>query len=322
MRQSLLRIKKQESINKRIKSKLKKTMRKQSKYIENAQIFSNEEIVRDAEHTDHFIMELIAPQISKHASPGQFVTVKVQENTTEPLLRIPLGIHDNEIKDTNKKGIKLLYKVVGDATFLLSKKKQGETINVLGPLGNGFCLDEILFEKGQTAIIIAGGHGVAPLYFLAKEIIKQREQDEAFKGNVEVFLGAATKEHVICRGAIGKFCSLGTDTIHVATEDGTQGSKGYIPKVVDRYLKKQTTDHCSRSTIYSCGPKPMLAEVARLADKYNIKAYLSLDAYMACGIGACLGCAVSTREGYKMVCKDGPVFSAEEINWEKELQMD
>jgi dihydroorotate dehydrogenase electron transfer subunit len=265
------------------------------KKIIKTKIISNNKIA-----TDHFVMELESAYLAKNSRPGQFALVKVQENVTDPLLRIPLGVHK-----IRKKSIQLLYKVVGAGTELLSSRKKGETIDVLGPLGNGFDLSPLIKEKDSRAILIAGGHGIAPLYALAEAIKKKTVK-------IDFFTGACAKKHVMCVEELKK---LGTK-IYVATEDGTCGCKGYVTKPLGKYLKKnkQALKH---AVIYACGPRPMLAAVAKEAKKYAISAQVSLDAYMACGIGSCLGCAIETTNGYKLVCKDGPVFDAQEIRWEK-----
>lgn len=263
------------------------------KRIIKAKITSNRKIA-----ADHYVVELFSPWLAKNSSPGQFVTVKVQDKATDPLFRIPLGVHA-----VRKSGIKLLYKVVGTATEILSLKEKGETLSVLGPLGNGFDVSPVFQKKSSRAILVAGGHGVAPLYFLAETLIKKRI-------GVDVFIGACEKKHIVCAK---EFRKLGAKVI-VATEDGTCGCKGYVTAPLGKHLK-QTLDSKHRTTIFACGPRPMAAAVAGLAKKHDLPAQISLDAYMVCGIGACLGCAVETTAGYKLVCKDGPVFDAHQIKW-------
>lgn len=239
-------------------------------------------------------MTLNAPEIAKLSQPGQFITTKIKESGADPLLRIPLGIHR-----VSKKTIRLLYKVVGEGTKLFAAKKKGEEVSILGPLGNGFKLEN------SEAIIVAGGHGVAPLYFLAEELIKKKKK-------VDFFVGAGTKDHILCVKELKK---IGVK-VHIATEDGTQGRKGYVTALIEDYLKR-VTRRVLHATFYACGPKPMLLSVADIAKKWGLSAQISLDAYMACGFGACLGCAVRAKNGYKLVCKDGPVFDAEEIVWDE-----
>jgi len=267
----------------------------------NARIVSNRRIA-----PDHFVMEVKSVWLSRNSSPGQFVAVRARENATDPLLRIPLGVHA-----IRKKGIRLLYKVVGSGTKLLMSKRKGERINILGPLGNGFDLTPVFREKDSRAVIVAGGHGIAPLYELARVVTRGKKK-------VDFFIGAGTKKHVVCSKELRK---LGAK-VHVATEDGSMGHKGYVTDLLKKHLKQvkrygtRVQGYRSRATIYACGPRPMLAALAKNAKRSGVPAQVSLDAYMACGIGACLGCVVRTVDGYRRVCKDGPVFDAREIVWE------
>ncbi|MGB2599173.1 MAG: dihydroorotate dehydrogenase electron transfer subunit [Candidatus Omnitrophota bacterium] len=260
-----------------------------------AKVVSNRKIA-----ADHYVMELDCLYLGANFSPGQFVTVKVQDNATDPLLRIPLGVHA-----LRKGGIKLLYKVVGPATEILRLKKKGEALNVLGPLGNGFDLSVVSREKAFRAILVAGGHGVAPLYSLAEALVKR-------KIKTDIFIGACETKHVVCAK---EFKKLGIK-VTTATEDGSRGCKGHVTDPLEKHLKK-TADNGQSTAIFACGPRPMAAAVAKMAKKYQVPVQVSLDAYMACGTGACLGCAIETVEGYKLVCKDGPVFDARQIKWEK-----
>lgn len=262
-------------------------------------ILSNAKVAKD-----HYVMQLEAPYLAKKSLPGQFVSLKVRNEGTDPLIRIPLGVHSIE-----KKGISVLYKVVGEGTDLLRQRRKGEKIDVLGPLGNGFDLDASLKNKGTRAFLVSGGHGIAPLHALAKEIKKRKVQ-------IDFFAGACSRNELVCLDKIKK---MGVK-VHVATEDGTCGCAGYVTipllRELEKHLNSATCSPCP--VVYACGPRPMLAAVAKEAKKAKIKAQVSVDAYMACGIGACLGCAIRTKEGIKMVCKDGPVFDADSINWKEE----
>lgn len=266
-------------------------MSKHKKKVLVPKIISNDQVA-----PDHYLLELENKWLGKHSKPGQFVNVKVGESSTDPLLRIPLGIHK---RDNN--GISLLYKVVGAGTRLLSKKRKGEELGILGPLGTGFDLSPMKI-KGSRAVLVSGGHGIAPLFFLAEQIIKKNR-------GVTVLIGAATKEHVLCAEALW---DMGAE-VYIATEDGSLGKKGYVTCLLPGQIKA-----CRESTtIYSCGPKPMLAAVSEVAEQYDVPAQVSLDEYMACGIGACLGCAVRTKSGIKLICTDGPVFDSKELIWDK-----
>ncbi len=240
---------------------------------------------------DHFLMQLDSSLLAKNSKAGQFVMVKVQENLTDPLLRIPLSIHSIE-----KDGISLLYKVVGLATKILSSRKQGEKIGLLGPLGNGFNIDP--FEKQKDlAVLVAGGCGVAPLYALAKSLAEKNKE-------IVAFIGATTKRQVLC---VDKFMELGAK-VYVSTNDGSHGDKGNPVELLGRYLDK--SKDLLKMAVYASGPNPMLEAIAKIANRLNVSTQLCLEAYMACGIGACYGCAINTKAGYKLCCKEGPVFDA------------
>ncbi len=246
--------------------------------------------------SDHYLMKVKIKGLPKRAVPGQFVNIKVLDKGTDPLLRIPLGIHA-ATADT----ISLLYKTVGEGTRILSSKGRGESVDILGPLGNGF---DISGSKGKKVFVVAGGHGTAPMYWLVEKLIHQGHK------RIECFLGASSKNHILCKKEIKK---LGAK-VHVATEDGSLGFKGYVTQLVDERLDKISATG-TNGLIFACGPKPMLKALAKDARAIHMPAQVSLDAYMACGIGACRGCAVKTKTGYKLVCSDGPVFEAQEIDW-------
>lgn len=262
--------------------------------IHNARIVANKTCAKD-----HFYMELEVPELAKEAVPGQFVNVQVRAKALNPLLRIPMGIHK-----INKKGISLLYKVVGEGTGLLSDRKKDEEINILGPLGKGFDITFADGEKKEEAILVAGGHGAAPIYALAAALVKKKKP-------ITVLLGARTGGHLVC---VDEFRKTGA-TVRIATEDGSRGHKGYVTEILKEILKKKQGE---RPPVFACGPRPMLAAIAADTKKGGERTQVSLDAYMACGIGACLGCAIRTVDGYKLVCKDGPVFGAAEIDWKME----
>lgn len=242
-----------------------------------------------------FKITLKSNYITSKAKPGQFVNIKVS-NTTDPLLRRPISIH-KIIRESQT--FELLYEVVGKGTVLLSQKTSLETINILGPLGNGFSLTK---RPKETAILVGGGIGIAPLYALAEKITKKTYR------SVHVLIGAKTKSFILCES---DFKNLGAD-VFISTEDGSYGKKGLITQTLDNLIHDLNLKNVD---IFSCGPYPMLKSISEIADKHKSKCQMSFEANMACGIGACKGCAIKTNSGYKMVCKDGPIFDAKEINW-------
>ncbi|MFH0827077.1 MAG: dihydroorotate dehydrogenase electron transfer subunit [Candidatus Omnitrophota bacterium] len=257
---------------------------------------------------NYFHCALEAPRIALKASPGQFVNVRVVDSV-EPLLRRPFGIHR-----VQGKAIEILYEVLGKGTEILSLKKAGEYLDVIGPLGNGFNYELRTPPLNLTAqgggseefILVAGGMGVAPLIFLAEKL--RSAQSSKFKVQSMVLIGAKTKNQILCEK---EFKQLGF-TVLVSTDDGSKGFKGKVTGLLKRQLR--TMDYELR-TIFACGPRPMLKEVVLFSRQKRIPAQVSLEEHMACGMGACLGCVVNTRVGFKRVCKEGPVFKAEEIIW-------
>jgi dihydroorotate dehydrogenase electron transfer subunit len=250
---------------------------------------------------------LAASLLARQAEPGQFVNIKVTDSD-QPLLRRPLSIHR-----ANGKTIEVLYEIVGKATEILSHKKQGEYLDIIGPLGNGFnyklkVMPCSMRDKDRiTKIIVAGGMGVAPLLFLAEKLVVGLRSSAVGK-NI-VLLGARTGSQIICEK---EFIDLGY-SVKIATDDGSKGFKGKVTELLKNFL--EVTEGRQQAIVYACGPRLMLREISRMSNQYRFYSEVSLEEHMACGIGACLGCVVNTTGGYKRVCKEGPVFNADEIIW-------
>lgn len=237
-------------------------------------------------------MRVESAYLAKNTKPGQFFEVKCS-GSGGPLLRRPLGAHK-----IFAGGVEMLYEVVGKGTMLLSEKKKGGQLDIIGPLGRGF---EIFADK-RPAVLVGGGVGIAPLLALAQKM-------SAKKPGSHVIIGAKTKTGLLCEN---EFRKLGC-FVMVSTEDGSKGHEGYATDILGHLLK---TIGCQSSGVYACGPHPMLKAASHIAGLMNIPCQVSLEARMACGVGVCLGCPVPVRAGgYKMVCKDGPVFDAREIVW-------
>lgn len=241
---------------------------------------------------DFYRMRVESAYLAKNTKPGQFLEVKCSDSA-EPLLRRPFSAHR-----ILKSSVEILYEVVGKGTQLLSKKKAQDNIDLIGPLGNGFKP----FPGKKHAVLVAGGVGVAPLLALAGRISVK-------KPGSHVIIGAKNKAGLLCEK---EFKDLGC-FVMVSTEDGSKGHKGYATEILKHLLK---TIGCQTSGIYACGPHPMLKAAAHISSLMDVPCQVSLEEKMACGIGVCLGCPVKIKEsGYKMVCKDGPVFDAKEIAW-------
>ncbi|WP_026581471.1 dihydroorotate dehydrogenase electron transfer subunit [Bacillus sp. J33] len=223
--------------------------------------------------------------------PGQFVHLKVADGY-DPMLRRPISIA--EILP-EKSQFKMIYRAEGKGTVKLSEKNAGDRVDVLGPLGNGFSVNEA--KKGDTALLVGGGIGVPPLYELSKQLVSR---------GIKVIhvLGFQSANAVFYKE---KFAKLG-DT-YIATVDGSMGTKGFVTNVIEEY-------EIDFDILYSCGPTPMLKALEKQYPNKNV--YLSLEERMGCGIGACFACVCHTGDdpdgySYKKVCSDGPVFKAGEV---------
>lgn len=178
----------------------------------------------------------------------------------------------------------------------MKELKSREIINVLGPFGNKYPEP----ESDKIPLLIAGGIGMASLFSLA----------EALSKKAYILYGARNKDELLMLDELKGL----TDELIISTDDGSIGKKGMISDVLNEFL----IHHSSLIThylLYACGPKPMLEAVSRIAREKGLKGYMSVEENMACGVGACLGCTVKTIDGYKRVCKEGPVFPIEEIVW-------
>lgn len=248
--------------------------------------------------------------IAASALPGQFMMVKTAASGS-PLLRRPFSVHRVDFQGSAPGTVEMLYEVVGEGTKLLSGKNPGEYVDVMGPLGSSFVLGSS--GEGERPVLIAGGVGVAPLLFLAQKIAETLSKTGAKnfregRGRRILFLGSRTKDGVLCEK---EFKKLGFD-VRIATDDGSFGFRGKVTELLKKYVKTTKNEHL---VFYACGPKPMLKEVSSIAQNNEIPAWGSFEAHMSCGIGACLGCVINTREGFKRVCKEGPVFNMREIIW-------
>ena len=230
---------------------------------------------------------LYAPNIAKQAVPGQFLHVRVSSATYHPLLRRPLSISS---VDAEAGTVSTIYRIVGQGTACLATLNKNDSVDTMGPLGNGFTL------QGERPLLIGGGMGLAPLIFLAGALCPR---------SIEVLMGGRTKEEMFWAPIFKAMCQ----SLHITTDDGTLGSRGVTLDVLPELLQTGKFD-----MIYTCGPHVMMQGVAKIAKEYNIPCQVSLEEYMACGVGGCLSCTCATKDGQrKKVCIDGPVFWAEEV---------
>ncbi|MEG2918357.1 MAG: dihydroorotate dehydrogenase electron transfer subunit [Clostridium sp.] len=215
-----------------------------------------------------------------NAKPGQFYMLRCWDK--EPLLWRPISIHN-----ITENSIEFLYQIVGDGTKLISKLKASEEIKVMGPLGNGFNIDDI---KGKVAVV-SGGIGVAPMRHLVENIKNAK---------VDVFSGFRDEVY-----GLNEIEDSGI-SVKVSTEDGSVGHKGYVTELFD------PKDY---DLVLCCGPEVMMYRVVSLCKEAGTKVYISEEKKMACGIGACLVCTCKTVHGHKRTCKDGPVFNGEDLEF-------
>jgi len=229
------------------------------------------------------------------SSPGQFIMLRLPERKV-PLLRRPFSIHRLITTNGRTTGLEILYKVVGEGTKILSGCRQGDVVDILGPLGNGFSVN----DRYQRVAIVAGGVGVAPMLFLALDLIKRGVDPSG----CTVFLGGKSMDDLLCRDDFDQLSMA----MHITTDDGSEGDQCLVTHPLEMAMEKHPAD-----IIYACGPLEMLQCVVGIAEKHGIPCQVSIETIMACGMGACLGCAVEKKgdsSPYMHACMDGPVFDA------------
>ena len=227
---------------------------------------------------------------AKEAKPGQFIDVYVNDDSK--LLPRPISIC--EVKDDS---LRIVYRVVGGGTKIMSTYQEGDEIQIIGPLGNGFDM------KDGKAILVGGGIGIPPMVELAKNLSER-------KGKENVISVMGYRDELFLVDELEQF-----STVVIATEDGSTGTKGTVIDALDE-------NGVDGDVLYACGPIPMLKALKDWANGKGIECQISLEERMACGIGACLACVCKTKEKdehsnvcNKRICKDGPVFDANEIDF-------
>lgn len=253
-----------------------------AKFKEMAKVISQEKIA-----TGVYSMWIETKNIADTAVAGQFISVYCKDGAK--LLPRPISISE---VDKENKSLRIVYRVVGGGTEEMSGYIAGDDIDILGPLGNGFT------QKDKKAILIGGGIGIPPMVELAKELKEKCEVQIVAGYRDELFLIDELKDN---------------GTLYIATEDGSTGTKGTVMDAIQE-------NNITGDVIYACGPTPMLRAIKEYAAGAGIEAQISLEEKMACGIGACLACVCQSKEkdhhsnvNNKRICKDGPVFLAEEV---------
>ncbi len=253
--------------------------------LEGVTVLSNDRV---AEGVGLIVLE--APRIARSVCPGQFVHLRISTGT-DFVLRRPFSVHS---ADAERIGI--LYQVLGTGTRALAEKRRGATMDAVGPLGQGWRVP----DGTAHAVLVAGGLGAAPLGMLAGQL--------AARGiAVTALQGAPTAERLVGAGVFDATARR----VLTATDDGSAGERGFVTKLVEGVLAEDTPD-----VVYVCGPEPMARIVAAQAAAAGVPCQVSLERLMACGIGACLSCVVTTTAGQRRACVDGPVFDAAEIVWD------
>ncbi len=262
-----------------------------AKVIENRQLLESLFRTQRRNITGSWIIWLKCPEIAREARPGQFIMVRCGEDC---LLPRPFSVH----QVNNKGDVALLFAAweAGKGTSWLSQRKAGDSIDLFGPLGNGFSIH----PASRSLLLVAGGIGIAPLCFLAQKAVSQGH-------SVRLLSGASTASQLYPRHSLPSQIEL-----TIATEDGTAGRKGMITDLLPDFAGQA-------DQIFACGPVAMYRDMADrhrqlLKDK---PVQISLEMRMGCGLGVCYGCTVKVRGGLKQVCSEGPVFDLKDILWDE-----
>jgi len=270
-----------------------------------ASIVSNSELMPGV-----FLLQLRAPEIAAVAQPGQFVMISCGPDT---VLRRPFSIHytqNSEYITVLFAALSLLHDIrslscqltleeaarEGIGTLWLSQRTPGETVDVLGPLGNGYNVT----PKSKNILMVAGGIGIAPLLFLAQNSINQGKQ-------VTLLIGARSDKQLYPTSL------LPTKSRNIiVTEDGSAGRRGMVSEIVTDFVRQS-------DQVFACGPRLMYRAILSMMKEQSIEkpVQVSLETRMGCGVGACYGCSINTAKGMKMVCRDGPVFDVKDVIWEE-----
>lgn len=245
---------------------------------------------------DYRILQLAAPAVGPLVQPGQFLELLVPQ-LGDRILRRPFSIYK-----ADEQGVSVLYKPVGRGTRAMISIQEGDSIDIIGPLGHGFPQN----AAGKTPVLVAGGYGNAALYLKAKT--------SPTKG--VAFFGGRSAQDILC---VDEFKDLGW-TVFTATDDGSLGTHGLITAAFDPWMTEQPNP--KNLEVFVCGPNPMLKAMGDRAMEHDFTAWLSMDKNMACGVGACLTCVIKrkTADGgweWARCCKEGPVFESREILWDE-----
>ena len=264
------------------------------------EILKNEEIQRY-----FFLMKVKLPDSFDEPKPGQFVMIRIA-GLSEPFLGRPISIYSYK-RAKSSSVIELLYRVAGKGTQILAGLISGSQLEVHGPLGCGYSV----FPEKENIVFIAGGIGVAPLSLMAQYLCKNVC---IVPSRMSFYLGAQTAKEIVGLDKLSPLCY----NIQIFTDDGTLGRKSLVAQAFQKDIKKYDP---ASTAVYACGPRGMLKALAGILGKSEFHCQVSLEERMACGTGACMGCAVAIKDkqgdvAYRRVCSDGPVFSLADVIWE------
>lgn len=266
-----------------------------------------------AAHT--YAVRVHCPEVARTIWPGQFFMIR-PETGTDPLLGRPFALYDTiHGSDGATNDFEFAYHIVGKMTGLMSSWEPGQSVEVWGPLGNGFPVYE-----GKHLLCVGGGIGYTPFLAVARETFGlrsygDRPAPEPESKRVTLCYGVQTRS---ARADLSDFEPLKGMKIHVSTDDGSEGRKGFVTETVQDLLRSTGADR--PDGVYCCGPEPMMHAVARLCAAADVPCWLSLETPMACGFGACFSCVTKVRDSsfpdgwdYRRTCVEGPVFAAESL---------
>lgn len=284
-------------------------------------IFQSEILRNENISQNYFKLALKLPKDSILPIPGQFYNIRCSE-TTDPLLRRPFSLH-RVIQNKNSFHIEILYRVVGKGTEWLSKREKGDFLDVIGPLGNGFMIEEGL----ENILLIARGIGISPLYAVGEKALKKDKRKKIF-----ILMGARLKERILYEEECRKI-----GEVFLYTDDGSRGYHGKAPDLLLYLLENKKLPE--KLSLYACGPRLMLKELAEIANRFGFPGQVALEEHLGCGLGACLSCACPLKSGsikrnnqwgksslqwsedrslvYSLICKDGPIYDIQEVDWDE-----
>ncbi len=259
-----------------------------------APVLANEPIIKD-----HWVITCHAPALAREARPGHFVNARIAEEGVDPLLRKPFSIYT---VDRDKGDVSILFSVVGATTRGMARKRPGDVLDLVGPLGGHLFTPDA--RPDVHHVLVGGGYGVPPLVFLSREL-KLAGPDVS----LAFLIGARSKDLLLCEEELR---TAGVPT-HPATEDGSWGSIGRVTDVLGQLLAERGGTNVA---VYCCGPTPMMRAVGEMCRAAQVPCQISVEVSMPCGVGVCMGCVLDLADGRRVrCCVDGPVFEASEVIW-------